>query len=94
MALCTRNCIPRRIARRRPVGFPGAHSRIPDECATVRQILPDAGWSTFWLGKDHNVVETDCCPGGSRQLWPLQKGFDRYYGFLGGETNNFKQEKT
>ncbi len=39
-------------------GFPGAHGRIPDECATVGQILQDGGWSTFWLGKNHNVPET------------------------------------
>ena len=70
-------------------GFPGAHNRIPEQCATIGQILQDGGWSTFWLGKNHNVVETDCCPGGSRQQWPLNKGFDRYYGFLGGETNNW-----
>src|SRR5215203_2716666 len=38
-------------------GFPGAHGRIPDECATVGQILQDGGWSTFWLGKNHDVAE-------------------------------------
>jgi arylsulfatase A-like enzyme len=53
----------------------------------VGQILQDAGWSTFWLGKNHNVPEQDVAPGASRKEWPLQKGFDRYYGFLGGETN-------
>jgi len=70
-------------------GFPGAHARIPEECATVAQILQDSGWSTFWLGKNHNVPETDVCPGASRKQWPLQKGFDRYYGFIGGETNQW-----
>lgn len=70
-------------------GFPGAHGRIPAECATIGQILQDAGWSTFWLGKNHNVPEQDICSGGSRSQWPLAKGFDRYYGFLGGETNNW-----
>jgi arylsulfatase len=70
-------------------GFPGAHGRLPDECATVGQILQDSGWSTFWIGKNHNVAEQDVAPGASRKLWPLQKGFDRFYGFLGGETNNW-----
>jgi arylsulfatase A-like enzyme len=70
-------------------GFPGQHARIPEQCATIGQILQDAGWSTFWLGKNHNVPETDVCPGGSRSQWPLNKGFDRYYGFLGGETNQW-----
>jgi len=70
-------------------GFPGQHARIPAQCATIGEILQDAGWSTFWLGKNHNVPETDVCPGASREQWPLRKGFDRYYGFIGGETNNW-----
>ncbi len=70
-------------------GFPGQHGRIPEQCATVSHILQDAGWSTFWLGKNHNVPEQDNAPGGYRATWPLQQGFDRYYGFLGGETNNW-----
>jgi arylsulfatase len=70
-------------------GFPGAHGRIPEQCATIGQILQDAGWSTFWLGKNHNVPEQDIASGGSRKQWPLAKGFDRYYGFLGGETNQW-----
>jgi arylsulfatase len=70
-------------------GFPGAHGRIPDECATIGQILQDGGWSTFWVGKNHNVAEQDVAPGASRKQWPLQKGFDRFYGFIGGETNQW-----
>ncbi|MCO5223668.1 MAG: arylsulfatase [Thermomicrobiales bacterium] len=75
-------------------GFPGAHGRIPDECATIGQILQDAGWSTFWLGKNHNVPEQDIASGASRKQWPLQKGFDRFYGFLGGETNQWYPDLT
>ena len=71
------------------LGFPGAHGRIPDACATIGQILQDAGWSTFWLGKNHNVAEQDVASGAGRKQWPLQKGFDRFYGFLGGETNQW-----
>ena len=70
-------------------GFPGASGRIPEACATIGQVLQDAGWSTFWLGKDHNVPEQDIAAGATRSQWPLQKGFDRYYGFLGGETNQW-----
>src|SRR5271155_176794 len=70
-------------------GFPGSNCRLPAECATVGQILQDAGWSTFWLGKDHNVAEQDVASGADRSNWPLQRGFDRYYGFLGGETNQW-----
>jgi arylsulfatase len=70
-------------------GFPGASGRLPLECATIGQILQDAGWSTFWVGKDHNVAEQDVASGATRAQWPLQKGFDRYYGFIGGETNQW-----
>lgn len=70
-------------------GFPGAHGRIPAECTTIGQILQDNGWSTFWIGKNHNVPEQDISSGASRSQWPLSKGFDRYYGFLGGETNQW-----
>ncbi|MCZ8380169.1 arylsulfatase [Mycobacterium sp. CPCC 205372] len=70
-------------------GFPGQHARIPDECATIGQLLQDGGWSTFWVGKNHNVPETDLASGASKKQWPLQKGFDRFYGFIGGETNQW-----
>ena len=70
-------------------GFPGASGRLPDQTATVGQILQDAGWSTFWIGKNHNVAEQDVASGATRSQWPLRRGFDRYYGFLGGETNQW-----
>jgi arylsulfatase A-like enzyme len=70
-------------------GFPGWSGRLPAECATIAQVLQDNGYSTFWLGKNHNVPEQDISSGASRSEWPLSKGFDRYYGFLGGETNQW-----
>jgi arylsulfatase A-like enzyme len=70
-------------------GFPGFSARLPEECATIGQILQDNGWSTFWLGKNHNVPESDLSSGSNRKEWPLQKGFDRFYGFIGGETNQW-----
>ena len=70
-------------------GFPGWSGRIPAQCATVAQVLQDNGFSTFWLGKNHNVPEQEVAPGANRKEWPLAKGFDRYYGFLGGETNQW-----
>jgi arylsulfatase len=65
-------------------GFPGSNGRIPPESATIAQIL-----STFWIGKDHNVPEQEIASGASRMSWPLGMGFDRFYGFLGGETNQW-----
>ncbi|WP_226532717.1 arylsulfatase [Microbacterium paraoxydans] len=70
-------------------GFPGFAGRLPAECATIGQVLQQNGYSTFWVGKDHNVPEEDNAPGGDRSMWPVQLGFDRFYGFLGGETNNW-----
>ncbi|GAY16982.1 arylsulfatase [Mycobacterium sp. shizuoka-1] len=71
------------------MGFPGAAGRLPAECATIGQVLQDNGYATMWLGKNHNVPVEDLSPGGSRSEWPLAKGFDRFYGFLGGETNQW-----
>ncbi|MGB3332031.1 MAG: arylsulfatase [Mycobacterium sp.] len=70
-------------------GFPGAAARLPAQCATIGQVLQENGYSTFWVGKNHNVPEEDVSSGGSKSEWPLQKGFDRFYGFLGGETNQW-----
>ena len=70
-------------------GFPGAAARLPAQCATIGQVLQDNGYSTFWVGKQHNVPVEDISGGGSKSEWPLQKGFDRFYGFFGGETNQW-----
>ncbi|MBV4358235.1 arylsulfatase [Parasegetibacter sp. MAH-26] len=70
-------------------GFPGASGRIPEQCATLADIMKDNGWSTYWLGKDHNVPEQDIAAGAGRSMWPLQMGFERFYGYLGGETNQW-----
>ena len=70
-------------------GFPGWSGRIPPQAATVAQVLQDNGYSTFWLGKNHNVPEQDVAEGGDRKTWPLGQGFERYYGFIGGETNQW-----
>ncbi|HEY7088591.1 MAG TPA: arylsulfatase [Tepidisphaeraceae bacterium] len=75
-------------------GFPGWSGRIPAQCASIGQILQDNGYSTFWLGKNHNVPEQDIASGATRSEWPLQKGFDRFYGFLGGETNQWFPDLT
>ncbi|MEI6251387.1 MAG: arylsulfatase [Mycobacteriaceae bacterium] len=71
------------------MGFPGAAGRLPAECATIGQVLQDNGYATMWLGKNHNVPVEDLSPAGNRSEWPLSKGFDRFYGFLGGETNQW-----
>jgi arylsulfatase A-like enzyme len=70
-------------------GFPGYNSHIPGECAPMATVLRDAGWSTFWVGKNHNTAVDAFTMGSSKKSWPLGLGYDRFYGFIGGETNNW-----
>ena len=71
------------------VGFPGYSGHIPDDNATIATILRNAGWATFWIGKNHNVPVDAFGMGASKKNWPLGLGFDRFYGFIGGETNQW-----
>jgi arylsulfatase len=75
-------------------GFPGYSAQLPAQAATMAHILNDNGWSTFWIGKNHNVPETDLSAGANKSQWPLQQGFDRFYGFIGGETNQWYPDLT
>ena len=70
-------------------GFPGMSGIIPESCAPMAKILQKNGYSTFWLGKNHNVPVQDIQSAGDLSHWPLGMGFDHFYGFLGGETNNW-----
>ena len=70
-------------------GFPGSNGRMGPEVVPLSKILQDNGYSTFWIGKNHNVPEQDVASGGSKKQWPLQMGWDRFYGFIGGETNQW-----
>ncbi|MHA7986240.1 arylsulfatase [Rathayibacter sp. CAU 1779] len=70
-------------------GFPGYNSHIPPTNATMANVLRDAGWSTFWVGKNHNVPIDEWTAGANKKNWPLAQGYDRFYGFVGGETNNW-----
>ena len=70
-------------------GFPGYSSHIPPENATIATVLRNAGYSTLWVGKNHNIPIDEWHMGASRKNWPLAQGFDRFYGFIGGETNQW-----
>ncbi len=74
------------------VGYPGYSGHIPLENATLATVLRDAGWSTFWVGKNHNVPVDAFDMGSSKKRWPLGLGYDRFYGFIGGETNQWFPE--
>jgi arylsulfatase len=59
------------------------------ENAFLAQVLRERGYNTFWVGKNHNVPSEAWAMGGSKAEWPIARGFDRFYGFLGGETNQW-----
>ncbi len=71
------------------LGYPGAHARLPERCAPLAKVLQHAGWGTYWIGKNHNVPPEEAHAGAPKRYWPLAQGFDRFYGFLGGETNQW-----
>lgn len=73
-------------------GFPGYNCHLPPENGTIASILRDAGWSTFWIGKNHNVPVDAFSIGATKKAWPLGLGYDRFYGFIGGETNQWYPE--
>jgi arylsulfatase A-like enzyme len=70
-------------------GFPGHTGHIPMENAALAEVLREKGWNTFWLGKNHNVPVDEWAMGATKRNWPLARGFDRFYGFIGGETNQW-----
>jgi arylsulfatase len=70
-------------------GFPGYSSHIPPSNGTIATVLRNAGYSTYWVGKNHNIPIDAWTAGGSKKEWPLAQGYDRFYGFVGGETNNW-----
>jgi arylsulfatase len=75
-------------------GFPHMRGAITPHAATVPELLRDEGYATFCAGKWHLAPMEECSQAGPQTNWPLQKGFDRYYGFLQGETDQFHPELT
>jgi arylsulfatase len=75
-------------------GFPNMRGALPRSAATLAEILRDNGYATFAAGKWHLAPMSECSAAGPYHNWPLQKGFDRYYGFLQGETDQFYPELT
>ena len=75
-------------------GFPNMRGAIPKSAGTLAEILRDNGYATFATGKWHLAPMSECSAAGPYTNWPLQKGFDRYYGFLQGETDQFYPELT
>lgn len=73
-------------------GFPNMRGGLPKRATTIARVLRDKGYATFAVGKWHIAPGADCSPAGPFTHWPLAVGFQRYYGFLGGETDQFHPE--
>jgi hypothetical protein len=70
-------------------GYPGYTSIIPKSAGTLGNILVDNGYNTAWFGKHHLVPEWMQGPGGPFDQWAGGLGFEYFYGFLGGDTDQY-----
>ena len=70
-------------------GFPGYNSLMPKSAGTFAEVLKQNGWNTSWFGKNHNVPDWQSSQAGPFDLWPTGLGFEYFYGFIGGDTNQW-----
>ncbi len=73
-------------------GYPNMRGRIAASAATMAEVLQTEGFATFAVGKWHLCPMREASAAGPFTDWPLQRGFDRYYGFMQGETDHFHPE--
>jgi len=72
------------------VGFPGYDAHKPDSIATIASMLKEQGYVTYALGKWDHLPTEDTTPAGPFEYWPSGQGFDRFYGFLAADSDNFQ----
>jgi len=70
-------------------GFPGYDATVPRSSGFLSEVLVRNGYATFAVGKWHLAPATEMSGGSPRHRWPLGRGFERFYGFLGGETDQY-----
>ena len=70
-------------------GFPGYDSVIGEDDATIGEILKENGYATSWFGKNHNTPTYLYSAAGPFDQWPIGMGFQYFYGFMGGETDQW-----
>jgi arylsulfatase A-like enzyme len=75
-------------------GFPGYDGNIPFEHGFLSEILHQEGYNTYAIGKWHLTPADQVSAAGPYDRWPLGRGFDRYYGFMGGDTHQYYPELT
>lgn len=71
------------------VGYPGYNTLVSKKLAGIGEILKYNGYNTAWFGKNHNVPDWQNSQSGPYDLWPSGLGFEYFYGFLGGDTNQW-----
>jgi arylsulfatase len=71
------------------IGFPNASGTIPPENGMLPEILGELGWNTYMTGKWHLCPTDEMHLASTRRNWPTGRGFERFYGFLGAETNQW-----
>ena len=71
------------------IGFPNASGTVPQENGMLPEILGEAGWNTYMVGKWHLCPTDEMNLASTRRNWPSGRGFERWYGFLGAETNQW-----
>lgn len=71
------------------IGFPGSHGMIPFKNGFLSEILLLNGYNTYAVGKWHLTPLEQCSAAGPYDRWPLGRGFERYYGFLNGDTHQY-----
>lgn len=71
------------------IGFPNASGTIPPANGMLSEILGEAGWNTYIVGKWHLCPDDEMNVASTRRNWPSGRGFERFYGFLGAETNQW-----
>jgi arylsulfatase len=75
-------------------GYPGYNAILPFDKGMLSEMLVQKGYNTFCIGKWHLAPAEHQTPAGPYDRWPLGRGFERYYGFLGGDTNQWYPELT
>jgi arylsulfatase A-like enzyme len=71
------------------IGFPNGSGTVPPENGMVSEILGEQGWNTYMVGKWHLCPTAEMNLASTRRNWPSGRGFERWYGFLGAETNQW-----
>ncbi|MYD54106.1 MAG: sulfatase-like hydrolase/transferase [Chloroflexi bacterium] len=84
----------RTIANFHDTGFTNMRASVSRHSATLAEMLQARGYATYMVGKWHLSPAEENGPAGPYENWPLQRGFDRYYGFLSGATDQFYPELT